>query len=64
MLPFSLLELRKIKPDVIYVNDAVHGFGTTFFFKKIPIVYVAHGIGYLRSEKGSMESLFVYLPGI
>ena len=50
MLPFSLLEIKKINPDVIYANDAVHGFGTTLFFKKTPVVYVAHGVGYLRSD--------------
>ena len=51
MLPFSLWEIHRIKPDVIYANDAVHGFGTTLVFRKrIPVVYVAHGIGYLRSD--------------
>jgi glycosyltransferase involved in cell wall biosynthesis len=50
MLPSLLYKAKKLSTDIYHAHDVVSGFGSVVYLNDKPIVYTAHGIGYLRND--------------
>jgi glycosyltransferase involved in cell wall biosynthesis len=50
MLPPLLWKARKLESDIYHAHDVVGGFGSALFLNTKPLIYTAHGIGYVRSD--------------
>lgn len=50
MLPSLLWKARKLESDIYHAHDVVGGFGSALFLNAKPLIYTAHGIGYVRSD--------------
>ena len=58
MVPAILWETLRISPDVVYANDSAHGFFVKFFFRRTPMLYIAHGINSVRTDWPKFVRIF------